>query len=144
MDPLSLGASIVAFVQIADRVIGACKHCIDAIKDAPKDMLMILGEATSLRAIIDSLNVVDLHTNIIELVPGLFESAGPVEACQRCLTSLERLLPAGTQGPSTQTRRRIAFAELAWPLKESKARKLLAEISHHKATLLLAITGDMM
>lgn len=144
MDPVSLSASIIAFIQIADSVIGICKHCIDSIKDAPKDMQMILGEATSLRAIIESFNAADLHANTLKLVPSLFESAGPIEACRRCLFALERLLPQQTL-ESQQTRRsRITFAELAWPLKESKARKLLAEISQHKATLLLIISGDMM
>ncbi|KAK4207821.1 hypothetical protein QBC37DRAFT_454389, partial [Rhypophila decipiens] len=39
--------------------------------------------------------------------------------------------------------RRISAAQLAWPFKQSRARKLLAELSHHKATLLLAISGDI-
>ncbi|KAH8913014.1 hypothetical protein BR93DRAFT_906681 [Coniochaeta sp. PMI_546] len=142
-DPISLAASIVAFVEITDRVIRACKHCIDAVKDAPRDMQIILGEVTSLRAIIDSLNVADLHVNTLRLVPGLFDKTGPVEACLRCLLSLEALLPPAPSQPSQSGWRRITFAELAWPLKESKARKLLAEISLHKSTLLLAINGDM-
>ncbi|OIW32698.1 hypothetical protein CONLIGDRAFT_642393 [Coniochaeta ligniaria NRRL 30616] len=142
-DPVSIAASIVAFVEIADRVIRACKHCIDAVKDAPRDMQIILGEVTSLRAIIDSLSVAELHVNTLKLVPGLLDRTGPVEACHRCLVSLEALLPPTPSQHSHSGRRRITFAELAWPLKESKARKLLAEISLHKSTLLLAITGDM-
>jgi hypothetical protein len=109
MDPLSLGASIVAFIQIADRVIGACKYCIDTIKDAPKDMTMILGEAMSLRAVLESLSAVNLHVNTIKLVPGLFESAGPIEACRRCLTALEHLLPAEAVDLSTRKRRKLAW-----------------------------------
>jgi hypothetical protein len=142
-DPISLAASIVAFIEIADRVIRTCKHCIDAIKDAPRDMQIIIGETTSLRAIIESLGTVDLHANTIRLVPGLLDKTGPVEACRRCLIALDALLPALSSGDTVIGRRRITFAELAWPLKESKARKLLAEISLHKSTLLLAITGDM-
>jgi hypothetical protein len=140
-DPLSIGAGTIAFIQLADSVIRACKECIEAIKDAPKDMQMIIGEVTSLKAILESFSAVDLHVNTIKLVPGLFEATGPVEACQRCLSTLRLLLPSDLPEASLT---RITFAELAWPMKQSKARKLLAEISGHKATLLLAITGDMM
>lgn len=143
-DPLSIGAGIIAFIQLADSVIRACKECIEAIKDAPKDMQMIIGEVTSLKAILESFSAVDLHVNTIKLVPGLFEATGPVEACQRCLSTLLLLLPSDLPEASKGKLRRITFAELAWPMKQSKARKLLAEISGHKATLLLAITGDMM
>ena len=143
-DPLSLGASIIAFVEIAERVIRVCEYCIRTIKDAPKDMQMILGETTSLKAIIGSLNAANLHPKADQVLPSLFQKNGPVEMCQSCLVALENLLPAGPPSYTTATTHRITFAQLAWPLKESKARKLLAEISHHKATLLLAITGDMM
>ena len=40
-----------------------------AIKDAPKDMQMIIGEVTSLKAIIESVRTVDLHVIAIKLVP---------------------------------------------------------------------------
>jgi len=143
MDPLSLGASIIAFVEIAERVIRACEYCIRTVQDAPKDMMMILGETTSLKAIIDSLSAANQPPNISHALPALFRKNGPVEMCRSCLSALENLLP--TEPPSYSAgNRRITFAQLAWPLKESKARKLLAEISHHKSTLLLAITGDMM
>ncbi|KAH7165318.1 vegetative incompatibility protein het-e-1 [Dactylonectria macrodidyma] len=144
MDPVSVVNSVIAFIQIADRVIRACKQCIDAVKDAPKEMQMILGETISLRAIIESLNSVNLHTNTIQLVPSLFAPLGPVEACRRCLSQLEGLVPQEQPQRALQGKRKITLVELAWPLKESKARRLMAEISQHKATLLLAMTGDMM
>jgi hypothetical protein len=144
-DPLSIGAGVIAFIQLADSVIRACKECIEAIKDAPKDMQMIIGEVTSLKAIIESFSAADVHANTIRLVPSLFEASGPVEACKCCLSALRGLLPPDIPGPSKGKLRRITVRELAWPFgTQSKARKLLAEISLHKSTLLLAITGDMM
>jgi hypothetical protein len=86
-DPVSLGASIVALIEIAERVIRTCKHYIDAVKDAPRDMQIIIRGVTSLRAIIDSLGPVELHVNTVKLVPGLLDKSGPVEACRRCLVS---------------------------------------------------------
>ncbi|RYO81887.1 hypothetical protein DL766_002101 [Monosporascus sp. MC13-8B] len=142
-DPVSLGASIVAFIEITDRIIRACKYCVETIKDAPKDMQMIMGEAISLRAILDSLGAAELHPKSMQLVPGLFGRGGPVEAIRNALSELENLLPKEIRGLSTNNSHRKFLTELAWPLKESKARKLLAEISHHKSTLLLAATGDI-
>jgi hypothetical protein len=37
----------------------------------------------------------------------------------------------------------ITVATLAWALNESKAKKLLAEISLQKATILLGLSGSM-
>ncbi|RYP78839.1 hypothetical protein DL771_000224 [Monosporascus sp. 5C6A] len=131
-DPVSLGASIVAFIEVTDRIIRACKYCVETIKDAPKDMQMIMGEAISLRAILDSLGAADLHPKSMQLVPDLFGKGGPVEAIRNALCELENLLPKEIRGIPTSHSHRRVLAQLAWPLKESKARKLLAEISHHK------------
>lgn len=132
-DPLSVGASLLAFIGLADRIIRLSIHCIDGVQDAPSDFRMIHGEVSSLRAIADDLTATDQLS--------LFAKGGTLEACHRCLSELETLLPADTnQG----RRRMLTIAELAWPLKQSRARKLLAELSQHKATLLLMISGDIM
>ncbi|RYP44030.1 hypothetical protein DL768_009461 [Monosporascus sp. mg162] len=142
-DPVSLGASIVTFIEVTDRIIRACRYCVETIKDAPKDMQMIIGEAISLRAILDSLGAADLHPKSMQLLPGLFGKGGPVEAIRNALSELENLLPKEIRGHPTSNSHRMVLTQLAWPLKESKARKLLAEVSHHKSTLLLATTGDI-
>jgi len=134
-DPLSAAASIVGLIGLADRVIRASQYCIDTVRDAPGDMRMILGEASSLRAVFESL--ADAGSGP---ATGLLGANGPVEACRRCLAGLEALLPADRRVSA----RRVTLAELAWPFKQPKARKFLAEISQHKATLLLAISGDVL
>ncbi|KAB5515073.1 hypothetical protein GE09DRAFT_1046277 [Coniochaeta sp. 2T2.1] len=91
----------------------------------------------------NSFNPPDELDNTTQLDPRLLDKAGPIEACRRCLVSLEALLPPYPSKSAQNGRRKITFAELAWPLKESRARKLLVEISLHKLTLLLAITGDI-
>ncbi|SCO52714.1 uncharacterized protein FFMR_11153 [Fusarium fujikuroi] len=138
-DPLSIGASVLAFIGLADRIIRTCRYCIEAVEDAPKDIQMVLGEATSLRAIIDSIG----ESSATSLVPNLHEQNGPIKSCHSCLASLEALLPDTIGQYKTGKRRKLTLVDLAWPLKQSKVRKLLAEISHHKATLLLAMSGDM-
>ncbi|KAM7203900.1 hypothetical protein V8F33_001871 [Rhypophila sp. PSN 637] len=149
-DPLSLGASIIAFIQVAEGVIRASSFCIDAIQDAPTDLQMILCEVTSIKFIVEGLGRPDSghKADSISLLARLFARSGPVDACKRCLSELDKLLPSEAKQGGSVVRngrgfRRISAAQLAWPFKQCKARKLLAELSHHKATLLLAISGDI-
>ena len=146
-DPISIGASILAFIGLADKIIRASRHYLTTVHDAPTDIEMILGEVSSLKAIIASIgNLAQHHQQqqpaSASLVACLFSKGGPVDACRRCLAGFEALLPE-VGGGDNKPPHRLMIAQLAWPLKESKARKLLAEISHHKATLLLAISGDV-
>ncbi|KAF5671064.1 heterokaryon incompatibility protein het-E-1 [Fusarium denticulatum] len=106
-DPLSIGASVLAFIGLADRIIRTCKHYIEAIEDAPKDIQMILGEVTSLRAIIDSIG----ESSATSLVPNLHEQNGPIKSCHSCLASLEALLPP-TVGQSQTGKRRSETREI--------------------------------
>jgi hypothetical protein len=137
-----VAASIVAFIQVTDRVVRICNHFIGAAKDAPRDMVIISGEVTSLRAILSCLGETDLHPMTAEALPTLFASVGPIQACYKSISTLERLLPKIPIDP----KKRVSFclADLSWALKEAEVRKLLAEISLHKSTLLLALTGDLM
>lgn len=133
-DPLSAGASVLAFIGLADRIIRLAKGYIDGLRDAPNDIRIIHGEVSSLRAIVEVLTETEAQS--------IFGQDGPFEACRRCLSDLESLLPAHNS-PDYPCRRSLTIAELAWPLKQSKARKLLAELSQHKSTLLLVISGDV-
>jgi len=144
-DPISIGASIVAFIQVADRLIRVSRHCIEAVRDAPSDIRMIFCEVSSIKVIIESLNSPEWRKEgTTSFVARLFAKSGPVDSCQRCLCALEALLPAELAQETPPTKRYIVpAAQLAWPFKQSKVRKLLAELSYQKATLLLAISGDI-
>jgi len=131
---IAFGASVLAFIGLADRVIHVSKCCIDAVQDAPSDFRMIHGEVSSLRDIVDGLTEK-------EKLALLVKKNGLLEACHRCLSDLAGLLPPD---PPSQGHRRLPIAELAWSLKQTKTRKLLAELSQHKATLLLVISGDIL
>jgi len=138
-DPLSIAASIIGLIGLADKVIRGSQHCIDTVRDAPGDMRIIAGEASSLRAIFESLTDAGYGP-----ATKLLEVNGPLEACRRSLAALEALLPSLPSDRRRGGQRRLTLADLAWPFKQPRARKILAEISQHKATLLLAISGDML
>jgi len=137
-----VAASIVAFIQLTDTVIRVCSYFIANAKDAPRDMVIITSEVTSLRAILSCFHQDDLHPKTAEALPTLFAPSGPIQACYKSITALERLLPKIPDGAT----RKMSFnlSDLAWALKEPQVRKLLAGIALHKSTLLLALTGDLM
>ncbi|KAF5622406.1 heterokaryon incompatibility protein het-E-1 [Fusarium sp. NRRL 25303] len=109
-DPLSIEASVLAFIGLADRIIRTCKYCIEAVEDAPKDIQMVLGEATSLRAIIDSIS----ESSATSLVPNLHEQNGPIKSCHSCLASLEALLPDTIGQYKTGKRQSEARETIRW------------------------------
>lgn len=67
--------------------------------------------------------------------------AGPLEGCRRIISDLEALLPA-QHALSTESNTKVILNALAWPLKESKAKKLLEELGEYKSTITLALTTD--
>ncbi|KAK4214916.1 hypothetical protein QBC37DRAFT_420170 [Rhypophila decipiens] len=137
-----VAASIIAFIQLTDTVIRVCSHFIGNAKDAPRDMVIIASEVTSLRAILSCFHQDELHPRTAEALPTLFAPSGPIQACYKAISALERLLP---KVPDDATRKTsFNLSDLSWALKDSQVRKLLAEITLHKSTLLLALTGDLM
>ncbi|KAI9709246.1 MAG: hypothetical protein M1820_003366 [Bogoriella megaspora] len=134
---LALAASILSVVQIADRVIKTCKDIVEAVRDAPDDLKLILLEISALKSILDLLSSLVKHedgSKISRLLPG------PIEGCQHCLVALEGLLPHSSEIDRPTKRRKITNA-LAWPLHEAKAKKLWNQLSKHKETLTLVISG---
>lgn len=134
-------AAGIALFQLLDRVIQISKHVIDALKDAPDDIQLIHFEILSLRFILAQLR--DSRTLDTPVLTGI---DGSLQRCKVAVEKLEALLDWDTILLSSGKKRKtseITFAALAWPFKESKAKKLLAEISQEKATILLALSGSM-
>jgi hypothetical protein len=138
MEAAALG---IALFQLLDRVIQISRHIIDTVKDAPNDIRLIHAEIVSLQLILKQLRGSGTLDN-----PVLTDKNGPLQRCQTAAAELEILLPRATDFVASGKRRKaskITFATLAWALNESKAKKLLAEISQQKATILLGLSGSM-
>ncbi|KAK1982273.1 ankyrin repeat protein [Colletotrichum cereale] len=78
---------------------------------------------------------------------GLSGPSGPIEGCRTAVAELLSLLPPNQNqgkkhGKSRRRRVQVALETLAWPLKETKARKLLEDIAQHKGTISFALTTD--
>jgi hypothetical protein len=138
MEAVAAGAGVIAFLQLADKAITVCSRIIDTIKDAPRDIVIISLEIQSLKNILSGLEACSVARTL--------EAAnGPIAMSHDCLQKLCDLLPsdADVQALNSDRKLKVSIVTLAWPLKESKARRLLAEISHHKATLLLGLAGNI-
>jgi hypothetical protein len=144
MDPFSITSGVIAIIQIASAVISICKDYITTVTDAPKDLRTILIEVGSIKCVLETLELLvskdDGATSII--LQNLQTSDGPLEGCKQALMALNQLLPAAAECPTDGKRRKLllSLTNLAWPLKESKARKLLEDIGRHKTTISLALT----
>ena len=147
MDPLSLTASVIAIIQLADGIISVCKDYVTTVKDAPNDLRTIFMEVGSVKCVFELLELViprDDNDNIPVILEKLRASNGPIEGCKQALTALDSLFPVEIECPARGKRRKIlrSLKDLAWPFKEGKARKLLEDIGRHKATISLALTTE--
>ena len=145
---LAIGASVIAIIQITDRIVGLCKFYIETVNDAPSDLRLIFLETSALKTIFENLDFLTAcDSGVSKIVSGLASVDGPIEGCLKSVTQLEKLFPSNwTQntGQSQSKKRKVkaTLAALAWPLKEGKARKLLDEISRYKTTVTLALTTE--
>lgn len=149
-EAIAVGASVIAIIQITERIIGLCKLFIETVRDVPSDLRVMLLEASTLKTILENLDYLNACSNeVSSTVSTLFGGDGPIEGCHRSITELEKLFPLDyiqTMGQNRSKRRRVkaTLAALAWPLKENKAKKLLDEIARYKKTIILALTTESM
>lgn len=148
-EAIAVVASVVAVIQITDRIANFCRHYLGSVRDAPSDIRLILLETTALNTIFENLRFLNTckQADVSKAVRSLAAPNGPIEGCKRAVTELEQLLP--TEHTSHQTRSwwkkrkaKVTLTSLAWPMKESNARKLLEEIGRCKLTINLALSTD--
>ncbi|KAK5653029.1 hypothetical protein OQA88_9315 [Cercophora sp. LCS_1] len=150
MDPFSTAAGVIAVVQIADSLITICKYYLETAKDAPSDLRFIFIETSTLKSVLDSVTFLSSHQHAPTSLAVLAGQDGPIEACRETLTALIQLFPLDYRlentGKTRQKKRKVdlkaILTALAWPLKETKARKLLADLVQHKTTISLALSAE--
>jgi hypothetical protein len=148
MEAVAAVASIVAIVQIAESIINTCKAYIRDVKDAPSDLRTILIEVGSVKCVLEALELSisseDENQEESRLLRKLGGGGGPLEGCMEALGALEKLFPSQPQPPPRGKRQRIALslATLAWHFHREKAKRLLEDISTHKATISLTLAAE--
>jgi len=144
---IALASSVIAIIQIADKLTDVCKYYIETVHRAPSDLRLILIETSTIKVILQNLQFLSsCELSSLALV-GLSGEQGPIEGCRKTIVDLEQLFPseyAVTQGKPHPKRRMVkaTLAALAWPLKENKARRLLSEMMEYKTSIVLALTTE--
>jgi hypothetical protein len=149
-EAIAFVASVAGIIQIADRIIQLCKFYIETARDAPSDLRAILIETSTIKTILENLQfLLDAGTNSLSpsLQTLLCGEDGPIQGCLRAIKQLEALFPSvsvprGKPGPSKRAKLENTMKSLAWPFKESRAKKLLAELILYKSTISLALTTE--
>ncbi|CAO2649625.1 Nn.00g070100.m01.CDS01 [Neocucurbitaria sp. VM-36] len=148
-ETVAIVASIIAIVQISDRVISSCKFYLEAASDTPSELRAILVEISTLKSVLESLQFLETCAHA---APALWKQLsgqdGPIEECRRSITDMEKLFPAdnfAVAGSASGPKRRkvqLVRTSLAWPLKARRARGLLQVIIQQKTMINLALTTD--
>ncbi|KAK7962926.1 uncharacterized protein PG986_003751 [Apiospora aurea] len=148
---LRAAASIIALIQMTDRVVDLGRAYIGSATDASKDLRRILAEVSAVKTILENLQF--LRENDAEftgVLQVLERKDGLVSQCTHCVSELEMLFPSDMSssvgaGPGTgKQRAKRVLKSLSWPMKEPKANKLLQELAAHKLNLDLALTTESM
>jgi hypothetical protein len=149
METVAVVASIIAIIQISDRVISACKYYIQATSDTPSDLRAILVEVSTLKSVLETLQFLQTCSHAAPaLWKQLSEHDGPIEECRRSIAELEKLFPSDKSHPAankSHSKRRkleLAMASLAWPLKARQAKEILNVIIQQKTMINLALTAE--
>ena len=144
---LAVAASIIAVIQVTDRVIGFCNFYIDSLKDIPAEIRVIRSELSTLKGILEKLKAQRSCGNFnASEGTGLFTQDGPLEGCHRIVAALEELLSsvhAGQHQAQQQSKhRRLQNLKgtLTWSFKAGKARELLEQMMQYKLSISLALS----
>jgi hypothetical protein len=147
MEVVGAAASVIAVVQIADRIIDVCRAYITGVHDAPADLRVILIEVGSVKCVLEVIALLGTSSARQNDLRMLSKLQSCLTGCQTALAGLEVLLPAQYSEPARGWRKRrqklkLSLEYLDWPSRRNKALKLLAEIGRHKSTLSLGLTTE--
>jgi hypothetical protein len=137
MDPLSVTVSVLALLQLTEKVISYVKQT----KDAPKERTRILREASSLMGLLSTLKdlIDDCHPSDpwLRATSGLATPDGPLDQYKLALEALvPKVIPF--QGF------RKAGQMLAWKLSKEEVLGLLSQIERVKSLMNIALEMDHM
>ncbi|KAK4446171.1 hypothetical protein QBC34DRAFT_357172 [Podospora aff. communis PSN243] len=146
---LALGASIIAVIQAAERIVKVCKYFIESVNSYPSDLRLIYIEVAAIKANFESLEFVEKHDREVSaFLKTMTGPGGPFSGCLKSILELEKLVPPGIvpRGSKTTKRRKTEtlVAALAWPLKKETARALLSDIAHYKSTISNALSTEIL
>ncbi|KAK3933930.1 hypothetical protein QBC46DRAFT_462872 [Diplogelasinospora grovesii] len=149
-EALGLVASIVAVVDLAGKIAGACKFYIETVKDYPRDLRIIYVEIGSLKSIFEGLSFLDKEDAAEWKTLKALRDDGLVKRCENAMEELGKLFPPFDPAPRSTSKRptkekmQRLLDSLSWPSKIDKAKRLLDEIMRYKSTMGMALQGQIL
>jgi hypothetical protein len=146
-EAFGVAAGALTVVELSVKVISRCKHLIETTRDAPKDLRHVLIEICSLKATLESLDILSgTESDVSEMLCTGTELKSTLSHCRETVEDLTLeldRLSISQNAQSGQGKRQKLKGSLGWCLKESKIRKLLEATMQHRATISLALLGDV-
>ncbi|OCL08091.1 vegetative incompatibility protein HET-E-1 [Glonium stellatum] len=140
MTGIGEAASIIAVVQLADRIICLCGEYTLAVRGAKEYIERLTSEVKALKRVLES---ADKMTRIGETKLYTSESvlevlAGSIKECNSTLSQLEIQL-----SPRRGRKLMKSFGmRLMWPFKSKDVAEIIEGLNRHKATITLALNLD--
>jgi hypothetical protein len=136
MDPLSVTASIVAILQLSNKVIGY----LNDVKDASKDRARCAIEASNLHSLLTNLRFRleegDVEASWFTAIRALAVEKGPLDQFK---TALELLQDRMTMGRGTLGH---VSKALVWKFQKEEMERILQSIERLKALAGIALQMD--
>jgi hypothetical protein len=136
IDPIGLVGTLIAVVQVCNKIISVCYEYRNGIRDASGDISRILDETSSIRTLAERLlktAEADYRADLPSL-QSLDDAENPLRRCLTELVDLKTILKLGRKVGLRST--------LVWPLKRPEAERRLLAIERAKTTLQLALSAD--
>lgn len=143
VEPIGLIGTLIAIVQISGLLVSICYEYRSSVKNAPREVSLILDEATSVRNIIERLlGILDASdSSDLPALQSISDSGGPLQKCLTELLNLKLDLTAYLQN-AKNLKQKMIKSTWTWPMKRTEVKKKLEAIEKAKAILELAISTD--
>jgi hypothetical protein len=136
MDPLSVTASIIAILQLSNKVIGY----LNDVKDAAKERQRCAIEVTNLQSLLMNLRFCveesDPKTQWFDRIKELAKKDGPLDQFKEVLQLLQDKM-TGATGRLGQFRE-----VLVWKLKKEEVDRVIGVLERLKTLILAALEMD--
>lgn len=143
-DPLSVSASIVGLVTIADIVFSRTLHYGKAVSHAKEDCRILSEGVQALSEVLHSLYLRTLRLdteNSNEREPTSYRPQ-LVESCHRMLLRMKIKLEKRDPTKDHLGKTEATMRKLRWPFSATETKELVEEIERHKSTISLALSAD--
>jgi hypothetical protein len=136
---VALVASIIAVVQIADRVTTLGYEFYGKVKGASREVMEMIATVSALKTILELLHrfvQVDENAARLPLFQSLCQPEGPLKECKEMLEDIESRIRLKREHSGK-------LKSITWPWQWEEMAKKLKTIERHKQTFTFALQGDV-